>query len=257
MSTTIVMIHGMSVGGWCWDNFRQYFERKKYTCYAPTLRYHDVDPDIKPNPKLGTTSLVDYISDLENFICGLDEQPILIGHSMGGLLAQILAAKGLAKSLILLAPAPPQGIVSLEFSVIKSFWPGVKKYGFWRKAHRLSFEETVYSVLHMLSYVDQRKIYKKFVYESGRAASEIGLSLFDPQKISNVDETKVTCPVLIVTGANDRLTPKKLIYKIANKYNASSTFKIFNNHAHWIIGEPGWEDVAKYVYDWIDEIKKG
>ena len=62
------MIHGMWGGGWNWDNFKQFFEKKDYHCLTPTLRFHDVDPGAPPNPQLGTTSLLDYAEDLEKEI---------------------------------------------------------------------------------------------------------------------------------------------------------------------------------------------
>ncbi len=101
MSKSIVMIHGMWGGGWCWENFKQYFEQKGYACHAPTLRYHDMEPGDSPNASLGVVSLKEYARDLERYIRCMGVKPILMGHSMGGLLAQMLAAKGLAQGFIL------------------------------------------------------------------------------------------------------------------------------------------------------------
>ena len=75
MTKTIVMIHGMWAGSWCWGNFKPYFEGRGHQCYTPTLRYHDIDPKDRPNPALGTISLLDYAQDLEEFIRNLDERP--------------------------------------------------------------------------------------------------------------------------------------------------------------------------------------
>jgi len=85
------------------------------------------------------------------------------------------------------------------------------------------------------------------VYESGRAAAEIGFWLFDRKMASSVDASKVTCPVLIVAGSEDRITPVSVIRKVQNKYKTVSTYKEFPNHAHWVIGEPGWENIAEDV----------
>lgn len=95
-----------------------------------------------------------------------------------------------------------------------------------------TFDEVVYSMLHLLSEKEQRETYGHFVYESGRAAAEIGFWLFDPGKATNVDESKVTCPVLVIAGSEDRLTPTSLVKKRANKYRPVSTFKEFPNHSH-------------------------
>ena len=107
MSQTIVMIHGMFGGSWCWDNYRGFFERKGYRCLTPALRYHDVDPKDEPHPGLGTVSLLDYADDLGRAIRSLGEKPVIIGHSMGGLITQILGSRGLGRSLVLLTSAAP------------------------------------------------------------------------------------------------------------------------------------------------------
>ena len=130
MTQNIVMIHGMWGGSWVWDNYKRIFEDKGYTCYTPALRYHGSLPSEKPDPLLGTTSLLDYAQDLEEYISKLDNAPVIIGHSMGGLLTQILGARGLGKALVLITPASPAGINALKFSVIKSFWSILSKGDF-------------------------------------------------------------------------------------------------------------------------------
>lgn len=180
MADTLFMIHGMWGGAWCWKNYRDTFEAKGYRCITTTLPYHDMDPQGIPDRALGTTSLLDYAEFLEHEIQNLNVKPIIVGHSMGGLLAQILGTRALAKALVLLTPASPAGIMALKPSVIKNFWSIQTTWGFWRKPMRQTFDEAVYSMLHLLPAKEQRENYDKFVYESGRAACEIGYWLFDP-----------------------------------------------------------------------------
>ncbi len=251
MAETIVMIHGMWGSGWYWGNFKAFFEGKGYQCVVPTLRYHDMDPKAIPDPRLGTTSLLDYAEDLEKLIRELRATPILMGHSMGGLLGQILGSRGLARALVLLTPASPHGIIALKPSGIKSFWSCLTKWGFWRKPFRQTFDEAAYSMLDLMPSDSRKGIYEKFVYESGRAASEIGFWLFDSKGAARVDESKVTCPVLVVAGKEDRITPASVTRKIAEKYKRVSTYKEFSGHAHWVVGEPGWQEIAEYVEEWL------
>jgi non-heme chloroperoxidase len=251
MNETIVMIHGMWGTGSYWENFKGFFESKGYRCVVPVLRFHDMDPSGGPDPRLGTTSLLDYADDLERLIRELDGVPILMGHSMGGLLAQILGSRGLAKALVLLTPASPYGILALKPSVIKSFWSGLSRWGFWRKPFRQTFAEAEYSMLHRMPPGSRKDIYNQFVYESGRAASEIGFWIFDSKKAARVDESKVTCPVLIIGGEEDRITPISVTRKVAEKYKEVSTYKEFSGHAHWVIGEPGWDNIAEYIEEWL------
>jgi len=255
MTKTIVMIHGMWGGSWYWENYKRFFEAKGYQCITPTLRFHDVAPEELPNPQLGTTSLLDYVEDLEKEIHQLDALPILMGHSMGGLLAQMLGSRGLAKALVLLTPASPRGINALTPSVIRSFWSGLTKWGFWRKPLRQTFNEAIYSMLQLLPVEEQKKIFDRFVCESGRAAFEIGFWFLDRKGASRVDEANVTCPILVVAGGRDRITPASVVRKVAAKYIAVSTYKEFPNHAHWVIGEPHWQEVAEHVSHWLERVQ--
>jgi pimeloyl-ACP methyl ester carboxylesterase len=254
MAATIVMIHGMWAGGWYWENYKRFFESKGYQCITPTLRFHDMDPKELPNPQLGTTSLLEYLEDLEKEINQLDALPIIMGHSMGGLLAQMLGSRGLAKALVLLTPASLSGIIALRPSVIRGFWSVLTKWGFWRKPMRPTFNEAVYSMLQLLPVKEQKKIFSQFVYESGRAGFEIGFWFLHRKGTARVEEAKVTCPVLVVAGGQDRLTPASVVRKVAAKYRAVSTYKEFTNHAHWVVGEPRWQEVAEYVSDWLDRV---
>ena len=254
MAETIFMIHGMWARDSHWSNYKGFFEAKGYRCVTTTLRFHDMDPKGTPDPRLGTTSLLDYVRDLEEEIRQFGHKPVLMGHSMGGLLAQILGSRGLAKALVLLTPASPAGIMALTPSVIRSFWSGLNKWGFWRKPMRQKFSEAVYSMLHLLPPDQQREAYAEFVFESGRAGCEIGFWPFDPRRAAGVDESKVTCPVLVIAGGQDRITPASVVRQVADKYEAVSTYKDFPNHAHWVVGEPGWREVAEYVSDWLGKV---
>ena len=251
MTQTIFMIHGMFCGGWCWDNYKGFFKEKGYHCITPTLRFHEMDPSESPNPQLGTTSLLDYAEDLEKEIRGLDNIPIIMGHSMGGLLAQILGSKGLAKALVLLTPVSPRGIIALTPSVLKTFWSAQMKWGFWKKPFRLTFNEVAYSMLQLMPVEDQQELFSRFVYESGRAAYEIGYWFLDWKRASEVGESKIDCPVLIIAGIHDKATPASVIRQVADKYKAVVTYKEYDNHSHWVIGEPGWQEIAEYTLDWL------
>ena len=101
---------------------------------------------------------------------------------------------------------------------------------------------------------EQRLCYSKFVHESGRAATEMGFWFVDSKGATRVDEAKVICPVLVVAGAKDRITPASVVRKVAKKYQAVSTYKEFENHARWVLGEAGWQEVAKYVAGWLKQV---
>ena len=245
------MVHGMWCGKWSWKEYRAFFEEKGYRCRVPVLRHHDIDAGSKPDPLLGTTSLLDYAADLQKEIEALGERPIIMGHSMGGLLAQILGARGLARALVLLTPASPSGIIALTPSVVRCFWSVLTRWGFWRQSNRPSLKESVYSMLHLMPDDEQRIIHSRLVHESGRAAGEIGFWPLDPHHATKVDEKRLDCPVLVIAGSEDRITPASVVKKVAVKYKNVSSYLEFENHAHWVLGEPGWEEIADSVEQWI------
>ena len=128
------------------------------------------------------------------------------------------------------------------------------RWSFWKKPMRQTFNEAVYSMLQLMTLEEQKKLFSKFVYESARAACEIGFTFFDSKRASKVDESRVTCPVLVVAGHEDRITPVSVVRKVADKYKAVSTYKEFTNHAHWVVGEPGWQEIADYVAEWLSQM---
>jgi pimeloyl-ACP methyl ester carboxylesterase len=106
----IVMIHGANEGGWCFDQFKAEFEELGWTCHAPDLIGHGVNADKKGSVLFGV-GIADYLNELEDFLKTVAPQPVLLGHSMGAVLAQQLAAKVLARALVLVCPAPRAGIL--------------------------------------------------------------------------------------------------------------------------------------------------
>jgi len=254
MRHTAVMIHGMWGGPWYWDNYRSLFETKGYHCVVPTLRFHDMDPHAMPDPGLGKVGLLDYAADLEEEIRALDASPVVIGHSMGGLLAQILASRGLATAVVLLTPGSPSGINALKPSALKIFSGVMMRWGSWRKPCRISFATAVYALMNLLPRDLREEEYSRWVFESGRAIWEIGCWFLDRGRASAVDARKVTCPVLVIGASHDRATPASVVRKVAQKYGGMATYKEFENHAHYVLREPGWEDVANYVLAWLEQV---
>jgi len=255
MSKTMVMIHGMWGGGWYWQSMREYFEAQGYEVHTPYLRHHKLSTEQISTGKglpeeLGTTSLIDYVDDLDTFINGLPEIPIIVGHSLGGLVAQKLAERQLCARLILLAPAPPNDVPAITWGGIKSFFSLLKTWGFWRKPHRPDFESCVYSSFAKLPVAEQRTCYERMVYDSGKLVVEIALPFLDGAKSSAVDATSINVPTLVIGASDDLLIPPQVVKKIAKKY-AQSEYRCLDNQTHWLMYEPGWERCAKLIDDWL------
>lgn len=251
MASTIFMIHGMWGGAWYWKNFKDFFKENGFKCKTPYLRHHNVDPKKKPPKGLGKTGLIDYAADLEAEIKKLDEKPIIMGHSMGGLLALILAGRNLAEAAVIITPAPPSGINALKPSVLWSFAGPLLKLSWLGRPHRLSFNAAVYAMMHLLPPNEQKYIFERSVAESGKAAREIGFWFVDWRTAARVKPSSVKCPLFVISGAEDRITPAKVVKKVACKYIHVAKYKEYLGHAHYIICEQGWKQVAEDIYQWL------
>jgi pimeloyl-ACP methyl ester carboxylesterase len=106
-------------------------------------------------------------------------------------------------------------------------------------------------MMHLLPPEQQKRTYSKLVYESGTAVYEIAYWLFDSADASKVNESDVTCPVLVIAGKEDRIVPASVVEKVAEKYESVSTYVEFDNHAHWLFDEPGWEVIAEDIGSWL------
>jgi len=251
MQKHIVMIHGMWASSWSFDNYRAYFEERGYQVHTPVLPHHGDDPDGDALAKYGieeyTTYLVDWIDNLK-----LDSAPVVLGHSMGGLLAQKVASRIKAAALVCMCPAPPYGINALRFSVIRTFIGVLLKPAFWNKSHTMSESAAAYAIYNLAPDDSwKEKEFNRLGLESGKAIFEIGMWPVDFKRAARVDAKKVICPVLVVSGAEDRITPAAVNFANARKYKQAE-YRSYPNHAHWIMGEPGWQDVARDVAEWLN-----
>ncbi|MBL6939844.1 MAG: alpha/beta hydrolase [Alphaproteobacteria bacterium] len=247
----IVMIHGAFVGPWSFDAFREPFEAAGYTVHTPLLRHHG--HGMNPPQALGSTGLVDYAKDLGKFIKALDDTPILLGHSLGGLLAQMLASKGRARALVLLAPCAPWGVLPSTLFEIASAQTMMLNGPMWNQVLKPSFDVAAHASLDRLPMADRRRVFAQFVPESGRATFEIMHWGWDAARASHVSAPAVTCPVWCVTGEHDKINPPGTVQRVAARYR-HATFKELAGHSHWLIEEPGWEDVAAAALDWLKSV---
>ncbi len=188
------------------------FARAGYAVQRPALRFHDVS---KPPAALGSTSLTDYAADLEEILEGLDAPPILVGHSLGGLLAQMLAARRPVKACVLLAPSAPWGVPPSTLFEIGAAQAMLLQPGFWNQI--LSPDSTIAGWHFLDRYPpDERDaIFKRFGPESGRATFEMMHWGLDMSRASEVDARAVKCPLLVLAGGEDRIHPPGTIKRIA------------------------------------------
>ena len=138
MSKTIVFIHGAWVTPACWEPFRGFFEERGYECIAPAWPGKDRPLDeirADPSPLLGV-GLAEITDRYAQVVRALPEPPILVGHSFGGLIVQILLDRGLGASGVAIDPAPPKGVFAFEPSAVRSLGSVLLTWRGWRKVVR-------------------------------------------------------------------------------------------------------------------------
>lgn len=248
----VVMIHGAFCGGWVFDNWRSVFEELGYEVHTPTLRHHDCGRE--PPVELGSTSVLDYAHDLEQLLDGLDEKPILIGHSMGGLLAQMLAAQCDVRALVLLAPSAPWGVLPstpFEFASAQAlYFAG----DFWNRPLAPTRWIAAANALDNVPEAEHDAILHRFVPESGLATFEIMHWPMDFKRATAIDPCDVSCPILCLAGARDRINPPGTVRRVAQRYRGRAAYEELDGHSHWLIGEPGWQKIAATALAWLDEV---
>ncbi|HVT35253.1 MAG TPA: alpha/beta hydrolase, partial [Nevskiaceae bacterium] len=179
MGYPVVLIHGM----WCtpknWDRIIGLLTPRGYDCHAPSLPAHLPGPG--QEQQVGAKSLREYVDFLEDYIRSknFSQPPIIIGHSMGGFLAQAVAARIKVLALVLLTPAAPAGIFPLRLKNTFAFLPHFLRWGFWRKAYKLSPASARKYAYNGLPAAQQERLYEGLVYESGRVAFELGMWYLD------------------------------------------------------------------------------
>ena len=236
----ILFIHGMWEGAWFWRNYLDFFASHGHACFALNLRGHHGS---RPVPDFGKVTINDYIADAREVAAAVGN-PILVGHSMGGLLVQKLAEMLDPPAVVAITPAAPRGIFALNTVPLLKAALRHSPEIFLGRPLMLSKEEMIHLELNRLPAEEQDRVYANQVPESGRQTFDIAVVGL------RVDAAKVQCPMLVISGSEDRITPPKMVRKIAQRYGAE--YREFSGFAHMIVLEPGWERVAEEIVGWLE-----
>lgn len=249
MARPVVLIHGMWCTGANFERILQPLKARGHSCHAPNLPAHEIGVE---HPEIGNKSLTEYLSFIEDYVRAqkFPEPPILIGHSMGGLLAQQLAARIKPLALVLLTPAPPAGILALTVSNTIAFLRVLLTWGWWRKPQKPSFARAKISVFNGVTEDQHAALYAGLVPESGRAVFEIGFWLLDRSRASAVDAAAVNCPVYVVSAGQDRLTPASVVRKVAALY-PQAALRHYPERGHWVLDDNDTDEMSTDIADWI------
>ena len=249
MAKDIVMVHGANEGGWCFDKFKRVFEQLGWTCHAPDLIGHGSDATDAKTRLVGI-GMPDYLAQLRTLLKTFAAPPVLIGHSMGGILVQQLAAEGLAHALILVAPAPRSGILPATDSE-KQLGQDMMSLGpIWKMVINPDFDLAKVLTLNRVPEAEQRIVFDKFGPESGLAFFQMFFWMFDKTNATAVDAKAVRCPVLCLIGKDDKIVYPATARATASSYHGSIFWEL-DGHGHMLVLEPGTEDIARRIAAWI------
>ena len=249
--TSILMVHGVGCGGEVWDAMRPQFEGAGFTCEAPTL-FPDRRRVDDPPETLGTLTLKDYVDAMARKARDMTtdgQRPVVIGHSMGGLIAQKLAERGEVSAAVFLTPAAPLGCQVNDVRPLRTFWSvvtiGQKKLP--GRAVKVGPNGFRWGVLNKVPADRHAELYAAARFDSG----QVYVDLLNPQPI---EEGRVRVPTLTIGATRDRATVISSVRKIGQKYARAATpgdYLEYPDHAHWILDEPGTPSVTADIITWL------
>lgn len=250
----ILLIHGAFVGGWMFERLRQELSRRGWKTHAPDLPFHGAEfAGQPPHADLKRQGLLEYRRYLQDEIARLPQRPVLIGHSLGGLLAQQLAAKDLARAAVLLAPVAPWGVLPRTRGEIEGaaglLW---KTHDLWRKSLPPDFQLAAQFSMDKVPAAMRRDIFARMVPESGRVLFETLTWWLDWHAASHVAAHRVQVPLLVIAGSEDKITPAPTCRAVARLYPGHAVYREIAGLSHFIFGEPKEADVTALIADWLD-----
>jgi pimeloyl-ACP methyl ester carboxylesterase len=246
----ILMIHGGFCGGWAFDEFAEPFRAAGHAVHLPDLPGHGAT---EPRDAAQGLSMADYAAAIVDQAVALPSPPILLGHSMGGLVSLMAAAKTPVAGVILLAPSAPWGVggSSMEEAVSAVSLYALGPY--WAQAIEPDYVSFRRYGVDRMEKDERHAIFAKMRFESGRALFETLNWWLDPFMTTMVRSEDIKAPIFAVTGGRDVIHPPATVRETAKRIGA--TIRVMPEMSHWLIGEPGWRDVADLCLGWLADAK--
>jgi pimeloyl-ACP methyl ester carboxylesterase len=250
----ILMIHDAGCRGSVWSVMASALQADGWLPFSPTL-LPQFRVNANPTGQLSTLGLHDYVeaakAEAQQIERVTGEEPILIGHGLGGLIAQKLAEQGFGKALILIAPYPP-----VDCRVRDPVATLIGANVFLQANHRLPYRiwkaGYLWGILNHVPATKRNAIYDQLLYESGLMRHQLTRPEADPHRIGVIDETAISCPILTIGALQDRAVTIGCVRKIAQKYaRVGGDYREFGGAGHWLIDEPKTPELLATLYDWL------
>ena len=259
---TIVLIHGLWMTPRSWENWVPYYEAKGYRVITPTYPGFEIDVEaLRDNPEIiAQVTVPETVDHIASEIERLEKPPIIIGHSFGGTLTQLLVARGLGAAAVVIDSAPTEGVRVTPPSQLKSLFPILTHPSTFHGAFGYTPEQFHYTFTNTLSREESDAVYERYhIPAPGNWVWAYGLiANFKPgHQETWVDYSlDARAPLLFIAGGADHIMPASVNRSNADHYSKSEArtdFHQFPGRSHWTCGEPGWEAVADYALEWAEE----
>ncbi len=245
----VVFVHGAFCGGWAFETFREPFEAAGFETHAPNLPHHERGADLEA---LATAGVQEYAEAIGAYAAMLHAPPVIVGHSLGGLVAQLAATRTDVVALVLLAPSAPWGVLPTTLDEHGNHLGLTLLGDYWRRPIPPDYRVARGNTLDRLSKGEARRAFARFVPESGRAIREAMQWYSDHSMASSAPTHKINAPVLGVGGGQDRVNPASTVRRLINRFpSGQAQFHEFPEMSHWLIGEQEHGDVARLALDWL------
>jgi non-heme chloroperoxidase len=257
-TTPVVLIHGLWALPSSWANWADFFKEAGYSPLAPD--WPD-DPETveeaRANPEvLAKKSLKQIADHITEIIAALDRKPVVMGHSTGGLLAQMLAGQGLSAATVAIDPGVFRGVLPLPFSVLKGVGPFLINPLNRSRAITLTFDQFKYSWANALDEDEAKELYDAFhVACSGLALAQMGNANLNPWTEAKVDtKNPDRGPLLILDGEKDHTVPWAIAnaaFKRQRRNPGVTEIAKIPNRGHALTIDHGWREVAQTALDFV------
>ncbi len=256
-SKTVVLIHGLWMTPRSWETFRTFYEARGYKVLSPAWprMKGDVEDICKDPSALAGLGIIEIADHYERIIRSLDEPPVIMGHSFGGLIVQILLDRGLGTAGVAIDSAPPKGVYGLPFSALKSASGVLSNPANYGRVPPFTFEQFRYAFANNVSVDEARKFYRAYAIPGpGRPLFQAAFANLNPRAATKVNFRNDTrAPLLLIAGSEDNQVPVSLVRENFRRYSRSASitdYKEFRGRSHLIAVQDGWQEVAEYALEW-------
>jgi pimeloyl-ACP methyl ester carboxylesterase len=255
---TVVLVHGLWMTPRSWEAWVPYLEGKGYRVLTPGYPGFEVEVEaLREDPSvIASLTVPQTVAHLAETITALEQPPIIIGHSFGGTLTQLLLDRGCGAAGVVIDSAPTEGVRVSPPSQIRSLFPFLKNPANRHRAVGFTPEEFHYAFTNTLSREESDRVYERYhIAAPGNWVWAYGLiANFKPghQETWVNYKNDSRAPLLFIAGGEDHIMPPSVNRSNAKHYTSDTVteFEEFPGRSHWTCAEPGWEAVADRAVEW-------